>query len=489
MTSSAPSDVTSDAARSGAAASADPLLERLRVLDSTVVSDALDSLNLPAGLGGLRPAWGSPRFAGRARTVALEPHDGGPAGPHLGTSVVADAQPGDVVVMANDGRLDVSCWGGLLSLGCTQRGIAGVIADGACRDVAEAEELGLPVFARGVSPRTARGRLRQRATGVPVVVGDVTVNDGDLVIADGSGVVFVPAVRADDVLRAAEATVAREAAISADIRSGARIDEAMHDARLAGRQTRQQDGQQDGQQGRTAGTDRGRTMTAHTSGDFNQTRGLAGLPTASISDALDRLGLPGSVHGISPLRPGQPVCGPAFTVTYEPVDENGGTVGDFLDDVPPGAVVFIDNQGKTDCTVWGGIMTGVAAHRGVAATVIHGVCRDVAVTDTTSYRIWSSGRFMRTGKDRVRVRAVQEPLLVDGVTIRPGDVVCADEDGIVVVPAGRAAEVADVAARIEAVEDAIVTAVRDGSTLAEARGELGYHALQTRQDDSEGAPA
>ncbi len=206
---------------------------------------------------------------------------------------------------------------------------------------------------------------------------------------------------------------------------------------------------------------------------------LAGLPTASISDALDKLGLPGSIQGIGPLHPGHQVCGPAFTVAYVPIDDRGGTVGDFLDDVPPGAVIFIDNQARTDCTVWGGIMTQVAAHRGVAGTVIHGVCRDVAVTATADFPIWSAGRFMRTGKDRVRVRAVQEPLDLDGVTICAGDLVCADEDGVVVVPAARADEIAAVAVEVERIEAAIVTAVRDGATLGHARQTHGYHWLQT----------
>jgi len=87
---------------------------------------------------------------------------------------------------------------------------------------------------------------------------------------------------------------------------------------------------------------------------------------------------------------------------------------------------------------------------------------------------------MRTGKDRVRVRAVQEPLLVDGVTIHPGDMVCADEDGVVVVAAERADEVASVAAEVERVEAAIVAIVRDGATLREARSSNGYHTLQTQ---------
>lgn len=208
------------------------------------------------------------------------------------------------------------------------------------------------------------------------------------------------------------------------------------------------------------------------------------LSTASVSDALDSLGLPGSLHGIGALRQGQRTVGPVFTVAYEPVDEAGGTVGDFLDDVPAGAVILIDNAGRTDCTVWGGIMSQTAHARGIAGTVIHGTCRDVAIATDAGYPIWSVSRFMRTGKDRVRVAAVQTAVTIDGVLIRPGDILVADDDGAVVVPAARWDEVADIARRIDRVEEAIVDAVRDGATLAEARAGHGYHSLQTRKDPS-----
>ncbi|QWB21193.1 MULTISPECIES: RraA family protein [Streptomyces] len=210
----------------------------------------------------------------------------------------------------------------------------------------------------------------------------------------------------------------------------------------------------------------------------------ADLSTASVSDALDSLGLPGSLHGIGALRQGQRTAGPVFTVTYEPVDETGGTVGDFLDDVPTGSVILIDNAGRTDCTVWGGIMSETAHERGIAGTVIHGTCRDVAVATDVGYPIWSVSRFMRTGKDRVRVAAVQRAVTIDQVLIRPGDILVADDDGAVVVPAARWDEVAELARRIDQVEEAIVRAVRDGATLAEARTRHGYHSLQTRKDPS-----
>jgi 4-hydroxy-4-methyl-2-oxoglutarate aldolase len=207
---------------------------------------------------------------------------------------------------------------------------------------------------------------------------------------------------------------------------------------------------------------------------------LAALPTAAISDALDSLGLRGSLAGISALDAELRATGPAFPVAYAPLCDEPGTVGDFLDEVPAGAMVVIDNAGRTDCTVWGGIMTQVAAARGIAGTVVYGACRDVSTTLGQHYPLWSRGVFMRTGKDRVRLVSVGRPVTIDGVSVATGDIVCGDADGVVTVPADRAAEVAGLAAKIERVEGAVVAAVRRGRGLREARAELGYHRLQAR---------
>ena len=168
---------------------------------------ALDQLDLPAGIGGIRPLWGASRIVGFAVTVALEPHDGRQAGA-LATMAIESAEVGSVIVLDNQGRTDVSCWGGILSVGAAERGVRGVMADGVCRDVAEARELGFPVFSRGAIPATARGRLQQRSTGEPVEVGGLTVRPRDVVLADESGIVVVPRERAEDVARLATAIVA-----------------------------------------------------------------------------------------------------------------------------------------------------------------------------------------------------------------------------------------------------------------------------------------
>src|SRR5688572_16877844 len=104
---------------------------------------------------------------------------------------------------------------------------------------------------------------------------------------------------------------------------------------------------------------------------------LLELGTATVSDALDSLNLPGSAAGLLPLAPGQRMVGPAFTVRYVPVGCKRGTVGDYLDDTEPGQVVVLDNGGRLDCTVWGEILTTLAHEKGIAGTAINGVCRDV----------------------------------------------------------------------------------------------------------------
>jgi regulator of RNase E activity RraA len=206
---------------------------------------------------------------------------------------------------------------------------------------------------------------------------------------------------------------------------------------------------------------------------------LAAFSAATVSDALDKLGLRGSAHGIGPLSDNSArFCGRAYTVRYVNSGAKPGTVGDYLDDVEPGQVVVLDNSGRTDCTVWGDILTTMAADRGIAGTVIHGVCRDVARALELGYPIHSRGRFMRTGKDRVEVSDVQRPVTVGDVQVAPGDLVLGDADGVVVVAAEAEDAVLAIAREISEREAAIVTDILAGSTLADARARHGYHQLQ-----------
>ena len=206
-----------------------------------------------------------------------------------------------------------------------------------------------------------------------------------------------------------------------------------------------------------------------------------GLDTPGVSDAIDKLGLPGQCLGVAPLDNYRKVIvGPAFTVQYVSASVPPGTVGDFIEDVAPGDVVVIDNGGRTDCTVWGDIMTQYAGTRQIAATVIDGVCRDVNKALGDDYPIFSKGRFMRTGKDRVQVQSVNQPVSIGTARVCARDIVVADANGVVVVPRARAAEVAACARQIESVEADIRALISQGKTLKEARAALGYHSLQRK---------
>jgi regulator of RNase E activity RraA len=206
-----------------------------------------------------------------------------------------------------------------------------------------------------------------------------------------------------------------------------------------------------------------------------------GLDTPGVSDALDKLGLPGQCLGVAPLdNYSKVIVGPAFTVQYVSASVPPGTVGDFIEDVAPGDVVVIDNSGRTDCTVWGDIMTQYAGTRQIAATVIDGVCRDVNKALGDGYPMFSKGRFMRTGKDRVQVQSVNQPVSIGTARVCARDIVVADANGVVIVPRARAVEVAACARQIESIEADIRALISQGKTLKEARAALGYHSLQRK---------
>jgi regulator of RNase E activity RraA len=208
---------------------------------------------------------------------------------------------------------------------------------------------------------------------------------------------------------------------------------------------------------------------------------FAQLSTPTVSDALDRLGIAGQALGIAPLDRSFRLVGRAWTVRYGPVGQDRGSVGDYIDDLGPGDVVVLDNQGRLDATVWGDLLTIVAHRRQLAGTVIDGICRDVDRSLTLGYPIFARGNWMRTGKDRVRVEATQVPVSVGGIRVEPGDLLLGDGDGIVVVPAARADEVLETAERIEGAEAAIRAAIEAGTPLGEARRAAGYHDLQRRR--------
>ena len=208
------------------------LVPRLRHLDACAVSDALDRLGIDQQVAsGLAHQSTHTKLAGRVLTYRLvpagqAPKSGGPVR-HLGTRAIELAAAGEVIVVEQRTGIGAGCWGGILSLAAKVKGIAGVVADGPVRDIDEARAYELPIYCRSLTPRTARGRVEEIEVNGPVRVGGVTVNPGDLVIADGSGVVFIPAARAAEVIAAAESIAGREAGMAKDLLAGRPVSEVM----------------------------------------------------------------------------------------------------------------------------------------------------------------------------------------------------------------------------------------------------------------------
>jgi len=197
------------------------ILARLAAIDCCALSDALDKLGMAGQVTGLPRESGRGRLAGIAVTVRLGTGDPPPGPPrHLGTMAIEAADALTVIMVEQRTGVEAGCWGGLLTRGAIQAGVRGVIADGPVRDIDEARELDFPIFTNRLTCLTARNRVVEKETNGPIRIGDVTVHPGDYVVADGSAVIIIRPDKVMAVLDAAEAIVAREAAMIAQIESG-----------------------------------------------------------------------------------------------------------------------------------------------------------------------------------------------------------------------------------------------------------------------------
>jgi regulator of RNase E activity RraA len=196
----------------------------------------------------------------------------------------------------------------------------------------------------------------------------------------------------------------------------------------------------------------------------------ARLDTTSISDALDRLGIAGQCLNIKPLDPRFRLSGRAFTILYGPAGQPPGTVGDYIDEVETGRVVVLDNGGRENATVWGDILTFVAHQR-----VMRPFDGEPRIAE----------EYVQLLDDRPSgVRDVErtgQPLNIGDARVHPGDLMRGDADGVLVIPLAHEDAVLSAAEEIDAIEQQIRAAIKDGKTLAEARRQLGYHQLQSRR--------
>lgn len=206
----------------------DETVKRLGAIFTSTLSNALEDVGEDGVILGLPPVHAEMRMAGRALCVQQIT---APAGAFPGTdfrvgAMIDAAGRGDIVVVANAGHC-VSSWGGTASYAAKLKGIAGLLVDGGVRDREEMIEHAFPVFARHLVPTTGRTRIKVTEIGGTVSMSGQRVETGDIIVADGTGVVCVPSAKAEQVLHLAEALQADDEQATREIRDGLTFSQAM----------------------------------------------------------------------------------------------------------------------------------------------------------------------------------------------------------------------------------------------------------------------
>ncbi len=205
------------------------VIGRLAKLATATIANALDDVGKPVNCPvALRPVAPGMSFAGPAVTVEVIAGEAGrytSADFRVGAMIDA-AVAGDVIVVSAQGAR-ASTWGGMASLAAKVKGLAGLVVDGGVRDIDEMVEHRFPVFARHPVATTGRTRLKVSAINVPIEIDGVSVNPGDVIVADSTGVVVVPGAQARRVAELAERYAADDRKAEDEIRGGLSFSEAM----------------------------------------------------------------------------------------------------------------------------------------------------------------------------------------------------------------------------------------------------------------------
>lgn len=226
-------------------------------------------------------------------------------------------------------------------------------------------------------------------------------------------------------------------------------------------------------------------------------KALAGVTTATLTTILLKKGLRNVwIRGAFPLAPGQArVAGRAFTVRFIPAREDLATPESWsspkstraaIEAMLEGCIAVVDANGVKDAGFWGDILCARMVKRGVAALVSDGVVRDVAGVLATGLPIWSAGVAAPPSVAGLTFVDWQQPIGCGGVAVFPDDVIVADQDGAVVVPAAMVDEVAGLAVEQEQLEGWILEQINDGAALpglypANAENRARYEAWKAKR--------
>ena len=212
----------------------------------------------------------------------------------------------------------------------------------------------------------------------------------------------------------------------------------------------------------------------------NQTvRAYLALSTPNVSDALDRLEIDGAPRGILPLWPGaQKLVGRAVTMKLVPVGQDSaspvlGTLEAILTG-QSGDILVIDQGGRTDVNSLGGVATFTAVRQGRIGAVIDGVTRDVDDMQAMGFAVYGKGIIQQSIRNRCAFAGHGMQIQLAGVSVSAGDLLMADDNGVVVVPAARIQEILELAQSFAETEERVKDAIARGVDPVEAHQQVGY---------------
>jgi 4-hydroxy-4-methyl-2-oxoglutarate aldolase len=212
------------------------------------------------------------------------------------------------------------------------------------------------------------------------------------------------------------------------------------------------------------------------------TDGFLKVSTCNVSDACDRLGINGSVKGVLPLFPCAKIVGHAATLKLTKADGKikSSPVEGTLNAISAGgagAVLVIDGRENPEVNCYGGIAGATTKNTGFAGCVGDGVMRDVDEYKGYGLPVYGKGIVNQSIRGRSVCAGYDIPVHVGGVDVMPNDLVIADDNGVVIVPRARVAEVLRIALVIKATEDSVIAAIRSGEDSIEAHRKVNYDNL------------
>jgi 4-hydroxy-4-methyl-2-oxoglutarate aldolase len=207
---------------------------------------------------------------------------------------------------------------------------------------------------------------------------------------------------------------------------------------------------------------------------------LAKLDTCAVSDALDRLGLPGAVLGIGPLWTCPRVAGRCVTVKIKPAGlekSKQHLCTSAIAAASPADVIVVDNGGRIDVAAWGGLLSLAAKVKQVRGVIVDGACRDIDESRELGFPVYGRAAVQVTARGRIMQQSFNEEIQCAGVQVHPGDLVIADASGAVFIPRAREADVIAQAEALAGREAAMADAIRQGRSVLEVMESMGYESM------------